>query len=323
MNRSPRFSRPPNLLGRWGERLVDQWRDDDGSTALEFVIVVPVVIAAMFLAIQVALYSYARSIALTAAEEGANAQRAYQAPAGAGTDKAQAFLNRAGDGLRETTIDVQAGAQDVRVTVTGLSLSVIPGFAGFTVRQSAGGPVERFVTMPAHPAPPAAPVAGLDVVFPLLWLGTAAPWRRRGLGADRERGSAALETVILAPPMLALIALAIVGMRIEVAGGAVENAAHDAARAASISRSAPAAQAAAQAAADRSLADQGLRCAAPPVVAVNTAGFATPVGQPANVYVSITCVVNLADVVSPGMPGSKVVTASFVSPIDQYRGRQG
>ena len=50
----------------------------------------------MFTCIQVSLYSFARSVALTAAQEGANAQRAYGALPGAGEAKADAHHQRAG-----------------------------------------------------------------------------------------------------------------------------------------------------------------------------------------------------------------------------------
>ena len=128
----------------WCGRLLARVRRDDGSGALEIVVVAPVVIAAIFLSIQVALYSYARSIAMSAAQQGATAERAYNAPAGAGQDKAAGFVARNGDSLHDTRISVQRGADTVRVTVTGRSLSVIPGFGGFTVSQTAAGPVERF-----------------------------------------------------------------------------------------------------------------------------------------------------------------------------------
>src|SRR5204862_99886 len=48
----------------------------------------------------------------------------------------------------------------------------------------------------------------------------------------RDDGSAALEAVIVIPALLALLALAVIGMRVQVAGGSIEGAAHDAARAA-------------------------------------------------------------------------------------------
>jgi len=140
-------------------------------------------------------------------------------------------------------------------------------------------------------------------------------WRRRD-----ERGSAAIEAAILAPTLLVLIGLAIVGGRIQIAGGAIEAAAHDAARAASISRTAGQAQASAYAAAGATLGQQGLHCATL-TVQVDTAGFAVPVGQAATVAVTITCVVDFSDLVADGLPGSKTLNASFVSVLDTFRTR--
>jgi Flp pilus assembly protein TadG len=89
--------------------------------------------------------------------------------------------------------------------------------------------------------------------------------------SDRDRGSAAVEAAVLAPAVLALIGVAIVGGRIQVSGAAIETAAHDAARAASISRTAAQARTAAHAAADATLTQTGLHCARL-TVAVDTAG---------------------------------------------------
>ncbi len=142
-------------------------------------------------------------------------------------------------------------------------------------------------------------------------------WARR---RRDDHGSAAIEAAILAPPLLAFFALAIVGGRVQIAGGAIEAAAHDAARAASISRTAGDAQTNALSAAGATLAQQGLHCATLTVV-VNTAGFAVPVGQPAAVAVSVTCVVDFSDLVADGMPGSRTLTSTFVSSLDTFRTR--
>jgi Flp pilus assembly protein TadG len=144
---------------------------------------------------------------------------------------------------------------------------------------------------------------------------TSRRWRWR-----RDDGSAALETVILAPPMLAFIAMAIIGMRIEVAGGSIEGAAHDAARAASIERTSGDAYSAAITTARASLDRQGLRCANLDV-AVDTSGFNAAPGATATVRVVIGCTLTFADVAAPGMPGSRRLQADFVSPIDVYRSR--
>jgi len=69
----------------------------------------------------------------------------------------------------------------------------------------------------------------------------------------------AIEAAVLSPPLLLLIGLAIVGGRIQVAGWAIESAAHDAARAASIARTKADARVRALAAANATLQQNGLR----------------------------------------------------------------
>ncbi|GAA1570003.1 pilus assembly protein [Dactylosporangium maewongense] len=138
------------------------------------------------------------------------------------------------------------------------------------------------------------------------------------LGGDG--GSAAIEAAILAPALLMLVGLAIAGGRIQVAGGAIEGAAHDAARAASIARTEGQARADAYSAASATLDQQGLHCSQLTVV-VDTSGFAVPVGQPATVAASITCVVVFSDIVVDGLPGSKTINATFVSTLDTFRTR--
>ncbi|MEN3308887.1 MAG: hypothetical protein V7603_5089 [Micromonosporaceae bacterium] len=136
----------------------------------------------------------------------------------------------------------------------------------------------------------------------------------------RDRGSAALETVVLAVPLLALLGLAAAGLRVQDAKSAIEAAAYDAARAASISRTEAAAITRANSAAAIALDQEGVNCAGGPVVSVNTDGFNQPVGQPANVTVTVSCDVLLTDL-GIGMD-TQELTAIFVSPIDRYRSRQ-
>jgi Flp pilus assembly protein TadG len=137
---------------------------------------------------------------------------------------------------------------------------------------------------------------------------------------DLERGSVAVEFAILMPAFIALIALAIVVGRQTVAQSAIEVAAHDAARAASISRTAGTAQSHATEAARSALDSQGLHCE-PLTVTVDTAQFSRPVGQPASVNATVHCTVSYADVALPGMPGSRNLDATFTSPLDVYRSR--
>ncbi|MFI6357981.1 TadE family protein [Streptomyces sp. NPDC050743] len=140
----------------------------------------------------------------------------------------------------------------------------------------------------------------------------------RGLRGDE--GSAAIEAAIVLPCLIMFVCLAIAGGRIVTSGSKIDAAAQDAAREASIHRTAASAQNAAQAAAAESLNDQGIRCASTSV-RVNTGGLSVPIGQVGAVTVTVTCTVNLSDLLLPGVPGAKTLTASATSVVDQYRMR--
>lgn len=129
-----------------------------------------------------------------------------------------------------------------------------------------------------------------------------------------------VELALLAPALLVLLSFAVVAGRTQIAENAVAEAARAAAREASLARDAPTAAALAGAQAEGTLAAQDLRCQST-TVAVDTAGFSAPPGQPGDVTVSITCVVGMADLLAPGLPGSVTVEAVFTSPVDAYRER--
>lgn len=135
-----------------------------------------------------------------------------------------------------------------------------------------------------------------------------------------ERGSVSLELVIIAPALLLILAVAIYAGRVSTAGQTVEQAASAAARTASIARTGPAAQSTATTTARTTLTQQGLGCTST-TITVDTAGFVTPVGAPAAVTVTVTCVLNTGDVAFPGIPGSQTLTGTAVSPLDSYRSR--
>jgi Flp pilus assembly protein TadG len=134
----------------------------------------------------------------------------------------------------------------------------------------------------------------------------------------RERGALSLELAILAPVLLMFLLLMIGAGRIYLSGRTVDNAARDAARAASLQRSATAAQATALQVASSTLATEGIHCTNTSVD-VPTDGFNAPLGQPAAVTVTVSCQVNLSDVALPGFPGTKLLTGTFTSAIDPYR----
>jgi Flp pilus assembly protein TadG len=143
--------------------------------------------------------------------------------------------------------------------------------------------------------------------------------RRRRDGRTSDEGSTVVEVVILAPALALFLGLIVAGGRLAVAHQAVEAAAAQAARAASIARTQDQALTAAQQAATSALGSQGLNCLAS-AVSIDVAGFATPAGTPASVGATVTCQVPLADTL-PGLPGSFGVTATVRSALDTYRER--
>jgi Flp pilus assembly protein TadG len=142
-------------------------------------------------------------------------------------------------------------------------------------------------------------------------------WARRLRG---DEGSAAIEAAIILPALIMFLCMAIAGGRIVTSGAKIDAAAEDAAREASIHRTAGAAQGAAQAAAAESLTDQGIRCASTSVH-INTGALSVPTGQAGTVTATVTCTVQLADLLLPGMPGAKTLTSTATSVVDQYRQR--
>ena len=140
------------------------------------------------------------------------------------------------------------------------------------------------------------------------------------MSGTSERGSAALELAIIGPALIVLLAVVIAAGRIQVAGGAVEQAAAAGAREASIARTPAAATAIAEAAATRVLTQQDLDCAAL-TVTTDTSGYAAPVGQVGQVGATVTCVVPLSDLGVPVLPGARTLTAQSTSVLDRYRGR--
>ncbi|MGC4745176.1 TadE/TadG family type IV pilus assembly protein [Micromonospora sp. DT201] len=151
-----------------------------------------------------------------------------------------------------------------------------------------------------------------------------------------ERGSVSIEVAVLAPAFIALMVLAGVVGRSAVAAEAIDAAAHDAARAASISRESGAARREALEAAQNQLDWRGLACTndLAPVFSGSVVGetdtsfdnaFKSKVGEDATVTVEITCLVSFRDItldILPGMPSERQISAKFTSPLDRYRGRQ-
>jgi hypothetical protein len=114
---------------------------------VEIAVLAPVLLATVFLIVQVGLWSFARSLALGAAQEGVAVGRAYGASAEVGRARAEQFLAAtAGDSLIGSTVTVRRSADVLHIEVAGRALSVLPGVPGLPVRQEAQGPIERYTT---------------------------------------------------------------------------------------------------------------------------------------------------------------------------------
>jgi Flp pilus assembly protein TadG len=118
-----------------------------GSASIELVILLPALFAVMFLGMQAALFYHARTVAIAAAQEGARAAGGENGTASDGNSAAHFFVADAGgdDVLASVSTTSNRTTTTVTVTVTGHSLSVLPGWNP-VVTQSASLPVERLTT---------------------------------------------------------------------------------------------------------------------------------------------------------------------------------
>lgn len=113
--------------------------------AIEMVLLLPLAFSILFLAVQGAMYYQGRTVALSAAQEGARGAAGYEATAGDGRTAALDFTDRTGESLMapHVTIDRDAQSGTVTVEVTGRTQSFVPGWDP-EVTQSASRTIEEF-----------------------------------------------------------------------------------------------------------------------------------------------------------------------------------
>ena len=127
-----------------GRRAHRRLSGERGAASVELAVTFPVVLLLVMTLIQAALWFYARSIALGAAQEGAREGRVQPASAARARSAAEGFLDQtAQDLLNDRDVAVTGSPASIAVTVTGTSLSLFPGLSGWSVTQTAVGPVER------------------------------------------------------------------------------------------------------------------------------------------------------------------------------------
>ena len=130
-----------------------------------------------------------------------------------------------------------------------------------------------------------------------------------------DRGSVAAEITVLTPLLIMLLVfVAVVIHRGVDARIRLDDAAHQAARAASLQRSAPAAVTAARSTAQGALSGAGVVCHS---VGVNTVTAGLVPGG--TVTVTLSCTVDVSDAMVLGVPGQRVLSATASEPVDTWR----
>ncbi|MGP5306907.1 TadE/TadG family type IV pilus assembly protein [Brachybacterium alimentarium] len=115
------------------------------GSASESVIVIPAVLALIFLIIQTGIWAHARSIAVHSAREGATAAATYQSTASPTQATETALSNNADGVLRDYTVSSHDTPDSITVTVSGHALSLIPLYELPAIEQTVTIPTEHYV----------------------------------------------------------------------------------------------------------------------------------------------------------------------------------
>lgn len=131
-----------------------------------------------------------------------------------------------------------------------------------------------------------------------------------------DAGSVSVEAAVLVPAVIFVGLLIIAGARVSSAQQAVDDAAAAAARAASIARSPAAAQMAGIQIGRERLQREGITCRE---TRVSVHADEITIGRAGQVEATVICWVPLSELAF-AVPGSRVITSTFRSPVDPYRG---
>ena len=131
---------------------------------------------------------------------------------------------------------------------------------------------------------------------------------------NAQRGAVSTELAVLAPVLIGFMLFVVFAGRTAQAEGDVTNAAHEAARAASLVATPRAATEAATATATANIAEGTVACRRLDVT-VDTSDF-TSGGQ---VAVTVTCEAAFGDIAMLAVPGTRTFTATAIEVIDTFR----
>jgi hypothetical protein len=112
--------------------------------AIEFLLVIGMLIVVFLLLLQYALKAQAERIAAAAAEEGLAAAASYDGTAADGERVAHRYLTSVGPGLAGSRVAATRTASTATVTITGDVDQFLP-FFGVAIAVHVQGPVEHFV----------------------------------------------------------------------------------------------------------------------------------------------------------------------------------
>ncbi len=117
---------------------------DDGSSIVEAVVVVPVLMILLLVAVQFALWMHASQVVQLAASEGDRTARSAGGGPAAGLVAARSVATGPGSDVTNATVSFTMLAGDAAwLQVSGRATSVVPGLS-FAVSASAVGPVQEF-----------------------------------------------------------------------------------------------------------------------------------------------------------------------------------
>jgi Flp pilus assembly protein TadG len=123
---------------------------DAGAAALETAVLFPALLLIILGTVQGGLWYHARQVALAAAQEGVRSGRSVTADPGDAAGTARGFARDQGRGLfADATATDLSSAREVRVRVSGRTLSLVPELT-IAVSQEAAGTRER-LTGPGVP----------------------------------------------------------------------------------------------------------------------------------------------------------------------------
>jgi hypothetical protein len=134
-------------LGRYSrvdQGVLHQTPGDRGSTVVEAVLVVPVLMVLLLLVVQFVLWSHAAQSVQAAAAEGDRVARSYGGEQSSGVQQAEAMLQDSGSSVTDAHVTLTVLAGDlVEVQVTGDAVTVLPGLT-LAVSAVQVGPIQEF-----------------------------------------------------------------------------------------------------------------------------------------------------------------------------------